>query len=150
MKIYLVRHGETDYNKIGRIQGRLPVPLNDNGHKQAQSIAKELKNLSATHLYSSPLTRAKQTAEYISKEIKLPIKFDELLVERHYGDWQNTMWEDVFKENPNVKKKWRRLGVKFAPPGGETVKEMIQRARRFVHKIKEEHTKITKEKVSLE
>lgn len=139
MIIYLIRHGETEYTKLGRIQGRLPIPLSDEGHTQAKEIAIKLKTLNATHLYSSPLTRAKETALPIAELTKLPIIFDELLVERHYGTWQNKQWDTIFENNPNIKDEWKQKGIDFAPPEGESIKEMINRTKKFIKKISNKH-----------
>ena len=66
MKICLIRHGETDWNVIGKLQGREDIPLNENGKIQAQYCGKALKNMVWTTIITSPLSRARQTAEIIA------------------------------------------------------------------------------------
>ncbi|TQL48056.1 putative phosphoglycerate mutase [Homoserinimonas aerilata] len=85
--LYLVRHGETDWNRQRRIQGRSDVPLNDTGRAQARSTAQVLAGREWGGIYSSPLSRALETAEIIATELGMasPIALDSL-TERDYGD----------------------------------------------------------------
>jgi len=86
MKICVVRHGETDWNKIGRIQGREDIPLNETGKKQSREIASYLRETTWSAVITSPLSRAKQTAQIIAEALQLPVFEDEDLVERDYGN----------------------------------------------------------------
>ncbi len=82
----MVRHGETDWNSIGKFQGRSDIPLNSNGTLQAEQCRQFLKNSQWDLIITSPLKRAKQTAEIINKDLNVPlIEMDEFL-ERNYGD----------------------------------------------------------------
>jgi broad specificity phosphatase PhoE len=86
-KITLVRHGETDYNKNGLIQGRIDIPLNQFGKKQALLTAKHFINQEIDTIISSPLSRATETASIIAREINYQgeIIFDQAFVERDFG-----------------------------------------------------------------
>ena len=79
--IYFVRHGETDYNLEGIVQGQLDIPLNKKGIHQANEIKNKLKDLDIDIIFSSPLLRAKQTAEIINENLNVKIKYDERLKE---------------------------------------------------------------------
>ena len=100
--IYFVRHGETDYNLEGIVQGQLDIPLNENGIHQANEIKNKLKDLDIDIIFSSPLLRAKQTAEIINENLNVKIKYDERLKEFFAGNMQGTKikdWSEEDKEN---------------------------------------------------
>lgn len=96
-QVLLIRHGETDWNAQGRWQGNAPVPLNEIGLAQARALASYL----ATHepridvLYSSPLLRARQSAQAIAEALALPVRIDERLREVDLGDWQGLNTAEV-------------------------------------------------------
>jgi probable phosphomutase (TIGR03848 family) len=128
--ILLIRHGENDYVKTGRLAGRLPgVHLNDNGRRQAQALAEALcRMLPCEHvkaIYSSPLERTLETAEPIAKAFNLEIIQREGLIETQYGEWQNKsvkglsrlkIWKNV-QSTPSL----------FTFPGGESFAETQNR-----------------------
>ncbi|MBU1084964.1 MAG: histidine phosphatase family protein [Candidatus Beckwithbacteria bacterium] len=86
--LYIVRHGETDWNVKKKMQGQLDIPLNQNGIKQAQSAAKRLAKVKFDEAFSSDLSRARRTAEIITLEHKLTIQAHRALRERSFGDFQ--------------------------------------------------------------
>lgn len=85
---YIVRHGETDWNVKGLLQGHLGADLNKNGQKQAKKLANKLKNIHFDAIFSSDLIRAKQTAEIIALERKLAVEATKLLRERTFGPFE--------------------------------------------------------------
>ena len=96
--IYFVRHGETDYNIKGMIQGQLDIPLNSTGIKQAEELSSLLKNYKIDIIYSSPLSRAKQTAEIINKYHNVKIVYIDNLKEFFAGDKQGSIMREWSKE----------------------------------------------------
>lgn len=102
MKIYLARHGQTDWNLEHKAQGRTDIPLNETGLKQAEELRERIKDLDFDVCYASPLSRARRTAE-IAVNGKCKIVFDERLVERGFGEyegelvnsWLETVGEDI-------------------------------------------------------
>ena len=88
-KFYIIRHGQTDYNKNGKIQGRLDIPLNDTGVEQAEQMSEQLKNLKFDTINYSPLARAKQTAEAVLKNHP-ESEFIETpgIIERDFGSYE--------------------------------------------------------------
>ena len=94
MEICLVRHGETDWNKEGRLQGHTDIPLNQVGIQQANCCAEFLKQLPYELVLTSPLLRAKQTAEVIAKQLNVPLIEMRELIERHYGDAEGLTKEE--------------------------------------------------------
>ncbi len=121
--VLLIRHGENDYVKTGRIAGRQPgVHLNDTGRQQAQSLAEHLARAPIKAIYSSPLERAIETAEPIAAALKLPVIQREGLIESDCGEWQDQALKDLTKL-----KIWK--AVQNTPslvriPGGESFLEM--------------------------
>lgn len=88
MKIYVVRHGQTDYNINGLFQGRKDIPLNSVGIKQAEETAQKFKNIPVDIILVSPLTRAKETAKYISNVTGVKPIIEQDLIERNFGDME--------------------------------------------------------------
>ena len=103
MKIYMLRHGETDWNIEGRLQGRMDIPMNESGKEQIKAIGQFLKDsgFCVGRIISSPLLRAKQTTEIISKVIDFEgnISFDELLLERSFGKLEGVLWSSEIDLN---------------------------------------------------
>ena len=89
MKLYIVRHGETDWNKKRRIQGQVDIPLNDLGRSLARKTAKGLSGIPFEVCYTSPLGRAKETARLILEGRKTPILEDQRIIEMSFGDYED-------------------------------------------------------------
>ena len=114
MLFYLVRHGQTDWNRAGKIQGTTDIPLNETGRQQAEQLATVLKERSGypaktriDAVYASPLARAFQTAEILAKEEKLPLRRLTGLRERDFGCWEGKSWQQVEAEYPDEFHLWR-------------------------------------------
>ncbi len=105
--IYIVRHGQTDWNLEGRYQGRIDIELNETGIEQAQIIRDELKNIKFDKIFSSPLKRAHKTAEIICND---NIIIDERLIERCNGKLEGTLKSEVKEINFNENQK-TELGI---------------------------------------
>jgi 2,3-bisphosphoglycerate-dependent phosphoglycerate mutase len=86
--LFLVRHGETDWNAEGRLQGHTDRPLSDYGRRQAQQLAGELENEELEAIYSSDLARAHETAEIVGERLGLPVVLDPDLREKDWGTWE--------------------------------------------------------------
>lgn len=99
MKILLVRHGETDFNKGKKIQGHSDIELNQTGEEQAINAAKKIENFNIDYAYSSPLKRAERTARLMldnSANDTLSITCDERLIEKFFGDFEGATFEEYF------------------------------------------------------
>ena len=86
--LLLVRHGETDWNAEGRLQGHTDRPLSDYGRRQARRLAEELEGEELEAIYSSDLARARETAEIVGERLGLPTVFDPDLREKDWGTWE--------------------------------------------------------------
>ncbi|NMB45600.1 MAG: histidine phosphatase family protein [Firmicutes bacterium] len=129
-KIFLVRHGETQWNEEKRYQGHFDIPLNHRGRQQAERVAAELANIgaSAGFLVSSDLARARDTAAVVGKQLQLPVICCSLWRERCHGRWEGLTREEIQELYPE---EWRknRANPHLTPPGGgETLAELKARA----------------------
>jgi broad specificity phosphatase PhoE len=92
--LLLVRHGETDWNAEGRLQGQTDRPLNDFGRRQAQRLGAELEADDLESIYSSDLARARETAEIVGERLGLPVAFEPDLREKDWGNWEGLTPEE--------------------------------------------------------
>lgn len=128
--LYLFRHGETDWNRDGRMQGGTDVPLNENGRRQALRLREFFDSNPVEIFLSSDLSRARQTAEIAAGDCGAPIVVDARLRETNLGDAEGlTTAEFVARFGPEVMKEWRRFPdrpeARF--PNGETKVEHLAR-----------------------
>jgi len=139
VRIIYVRHAESLWNPIGRYQGRLDPELSERGHKQAPLIAQALKKYNPTALYSSPLKRTYQTAEYISAETNLPIITDTDIIEIDHGDWSGLFIEEVKEKYPEMFREWIYEPHKVKFPNGESLIDVYNRVKNFQQKVLQKH-----------
>jgi len=128
-RIILVRHGETDWNKQGRFQGQIDIPLNENGKSQAKAASKFLKSIAIQKAYSSSLSRPKETAQIILKEHPgIEISLKENLKEIGHGKWEGKLESEIISEWPDLLKKWKTSPEKVQMPEGENIEEVSTRS----------------------
>jgi len=127
--IILCRHGETDWNRQGRYQGRTDVPLNENGHRQALNLADRLAREQIDVVYSSTLARAYDTAVAIAREHSLDVHRDPRLDEIDQGSWEGLRRDEIALRNPRELAAWQSYPVDLRLPGGETLEEVRSRVR---------------------
>ncbi len=137
MKLYLVRHGQTDWNAQGRIQGQLDIPLNEEGKSQAKIAAEKLKNHKISSIISTDLQRGLETAQIINRYHNLEIKTDPRLREKYYAMWEGITWNEVHAQNPQLTQEILDSPLKWhAPEDGETMEEMFTRIKSFLVDLK--------------
>lgn len=130
MLLYLVRHGETDWNLQRRIQGNTDIPLNDTGREQARATGRLLSRRSWDAVYSSPLSRAYETGALIAEELGLPApEAVDALVERAYGEAEGLA-------DPELS---RRFPGDTPVPGRETREEVVARVLPALMALAEDH-----------
>ncbi len=128
-RILLVRHGETDWNKQGRFQGQIDIPLNENGKSQAKAASDFLKNMNIQKAFSSSLSRPKETAEIILTEHPgIEILLKENLKEIGHGKWEGKLETEIISEWPDMLKTWQNSPEKVQMPEGENIKEVSDRS----------------------
>ena len=125
--IWLARHGETTSNRERRFQGQLDVPLNETGRAQARELAASLRDEPVAALYSSPLSRARETAEIVGAALGLEPRLDDRLKEVDVGDWQERLKDDIAREDPEGWAAFGAAGEDFRFPGGESLLEQQER-----------------------
>ncbi len=130
---YLVRHGETEWNRTGRMQGHLGVPLNAEGRHQATRLAGRLRNVEFGAVYCSDLPRAAETARIIAAGRDLAISDEADLREFSYGEWEGLTLEEVEMRYPGVLAERIEAGgnMGWSAPGGESAIDALHRVRRF-------------------
>jgi probable phosphoglycerate mutase len=138
-RILLVRHGETDWNAIGRIQGHSDTPLNAAGRQQAQRTAQRLAREPIGGLYSSDLARAFETATIIGAPLGLRVVASPRLRERQYGLWEGLTSAEIQAHYPEQFAIWRARTTDFAPPQGETRNGLLTRALAELQAIARRH-----------
>src|SRR3954451_24173941 len=121
--LLLVRHGETDWNAEGKLQGHTDRPLNEYGRRQAQALADRLAGEQVDALYASDLCRARETAEILGERLGIPVDVDTDLREKNWGTWEGLTSDE-------------RLEVAFE---GETSEAHRERMLRAVERIVERH-----------
>lgn len=132
MRIFIVRHGETEANKQGYLQGWSDDPLNENGILLAEITGRGMKGIRFDACISSPLSRAKETAEIILGESEncIPISFDDRIKEMSFGDFERLSIKDEkvvgFLEKPDVDYKF---------PDGESARELMERTQGFLREL---------------
>jgi len=137
--IYLVRHGQTVWNEEGKLCGSSDVPLSDEGLVQAQKVAARMKNVNLSAIYSSPLLRARQTAEAIASHHNLPVQVEPDLREVDYGEWEGLKVDEAMEKFPELERLRREDPMNFVAPKGEPMKNFAQRVIAAVQRIALRH-----------
>jgi broad specificity phosphatase PhoE len=133
-RLILLRHGQTDYNVAGRMQGHLDSVLTAVGHEQAAAAAPVLAALGPDRVVSSDLQRAVDTAEVVGTACGLAVKFDARLRETHLGEWQGCTVPEIDVDYPGAIATWRSDPT-WAPPGGESRVDVVARSRPVVDEL---------------
>ncbi|QDU54068.1 histidine phosphatase family protein [Aeoliella mucimassa] len=134
-QLVLVHTGITEYDKQGRIQGTLDVPLSKVGRDQIEAITQELAPLGATNLFTSPGQASVQTSEILSAALSLKVRPLDKLTNINYGLWQGMLVEDVKLKQPKVFRKWQEQPATVCPPEGETIPKITDRVAEVMTKI---------------
>ncbi len=127
-EIYLIRHGQTDWNREEIFRGRADRPLNEAGGWEAAAIGRALANVTVDFIYSSPLIRAQETARPIASAHGLKITPLAGIIDIDYGDWQGLSHEQAKEQYPELYRKWRDHPERVEFPGGESLSLVRERA----------------------
>ena len=130
-RIYIIRHGKTERNQANVLQGRSDFPLNETGILQAQQAAELLRGVRFSHVYTSPLIRAVQTAELIVPEVRPEV--DSRLIEMEYGPYEGA---DLFHLPPEILTFFSDFVHNPAPAGMEQLSQVVARAGAFLEDIR--------------
>jgi len=130
-ELVLARHGETDYNRHGRWQGHLDIPLNEAGRRQAAALAEALRGERLDAVFTSDLARARHTAAVVADRLGLQLEVDARLRERRFGAWEGLSSAEIARLHPIDWERWQR-GDGHGPPDAERYEAVRERVRAAV------------------
>ncbi len=139
-RIILVRHGETEWNRVERFRGRADVPLNAAGLAQAEATGRRIAaDVTPAAVYSSPLSRAVVTAEAIAGHFALAVQVHPGLADIDYGEWQGLTPDEARARWPEINHAWYNAPQTARIPGGETLDDLRARAMAAVSELAARH-----------
>ena len=139
VRIFLLRHGQTDWNKDKIFRGRADVPLNEHGRREAEALARHLESVRVTACYSSPLSRAVETAEIASRTHSLRVNLDAGIIDIDYGKWQGLPDAEVSKKFAETYRRWHETPHRVRFPGGESLATVRKRSLASLDRIRSSH-----------
>lgn len=136
MNLYLVRHGETEWNHLRKMQGQMDIPLNEYGIELAEMTAEGMKDIKFDRVFASPLIRAKKTAEIIAANSGVPVETDDRLKEIAFGDGEGS---NINEAKANPEHPMHNFFIhpdKYVPlNGGETYQQVQDRGLEFIRDV---------------
>ena len=138
-QIYFLRHGQTNNNREGRMQGRVDIPLNETGRAQARCAAQRLKGIAFDAVYSSPLGRAVETAQIVTGLPTQEINIEPRAVEIDFGVWDNRLHAELEKETEQFDLLWDETDKYVPPQGAEPLEEVMARVRAMLQELAARH-----------
>lgn len=139
-RIILIRHGETEWNRLHRFQGQSDVALNLNGNIQARALALALKKEAITAIHSSPLKRAMETALHIGRyHPATPLIKESGLMEMNLGDFEGMEAQQWATQYPEFRKSWEKNPASLTMPGGESLEQVQHRAVEALQRVSESY-----------
>ena len=138
MKLYLIRHGETDWNIVKRLQGATDIPLNENGEALARETAEGLKEIPFDMVFTSPLKRAYRTAEIVKGNREIPLIIEERIREICFGGYEGLVSksEGYSIPDPDFKFFFTKTDCYKTPPNGEPIESLLERTNEFLEELK--------------
>jgi broad specificity phosphatase PhoE len=141
--IYLVRHGQTDWNRDLIYRGRTEIPLNETGIKQARCVGEAFAHEGVHGIYTSPLSRAARTAEVIGEALGVKPVADEGLLDIDYGRWSGKSLKEIRETFPEELERWIAHPEEFRFPGGESLEIVRRRIEGGIMRLSSEpHSKV--------
>ncbi len=142
-QLLIVRHGETEWNTEGRVQGHTDVALSQRGEAQAQELSRRLRNVTIDAAYSSDLSRAAETARHILADRKVKLNLTPRLRERYHGVFEGLNVDERQTRYPEQFAASLVMDLDFAPEGGENVRQTSARMAPIMDEIKSKHLEET-------
>jgi phosphoserine phosphatase len=137
----LVRHGQTEWNRVERFRGHANIPLNNAGLKQAEATGRFVAaQWQPSVIYSSPLSRAVKTAEMIGSHVSLSVEIHPGLIDIDYGEWQGMTPKEALKRWPEMVEAWYDAPHLVHIPGGETLEALRKRAMETMKNLTLSHS----------
>ncbi len=139
LRLFLLRHGETAWNRERRHQGRTDTPLSEIGQSQAEAVARELKEHPIKTVYASPLRRARDTAAVIAASHGLEVETDEAFQELHFGRWEGLTLDESRARDGELFEAWLKTPHLVAPPEGESLARARERVLEGLARLRAGH-----------
>ena len=139
MRLFLVRHGQTDWNLLNRFQGSSDVPMNEEGLTQARNIARRLADTPFAAAYTSPLSRAKDTAIAIIGGRDIPLYEDDSLLEVRMGIWEGQLMPEMAKAYPEQWWFYEHKPSELRVPEADILPERVAECAAFIKKLWEKY-----------
>ncbi len=137
-KLLLIRHACAEGDLQGRFVGRTDLPLSAEGPEQARKLLPLVRAMQPGACYCSPLLRARQTAEVLLEQTRLPVQIDDDLREIDFGEWECRTFEEIAARNAHAVDRWAAFDHRFAFPGGESLGGFLARVRRSARRLSED------------
>jgi probable phosphoglycerate mutase len=146
MLIHLIRHGETDWNAIRRVQGQLESSLTENGRRQAAELAPRLRQYAIGQVYCSSSRRTRETADILFAGLDLPILYRDNLREIHLGPWEGNLYDHLAEQYPDQFRFFFKEPHRFSLQGAESFQQLQERG---IAALRELCAQTTKEQVAV-
>jgi broad specificity phosphatase PhoE len=140
LRLFLIRHAQTVWNRDRRYQGWQDSPLSEIGRSQAEAVGRALAKEPLKAVYASTLGRARDTAEAIAAHHGLPVRAEDAFREMAFGEWEGLAFDDCKAKDPDRYRLWADEPHRFCPPGGgETLDEVRRRVLAGLERLRAEH-----------
>jgi len=136
---FVMRHGLTEWNRLGRIQGQQDSPLSREGRAMIRLWCRHLQTVGLSRIYSSDLGRAQSTADRIRQHLQLPLSVDRRLREQDWGQWTGQSHRQLKRDAHDDYRRQAARGWHFRPPGGENHLQVLERGLGALHDIAGRH-----------
>ncbi len=142
-RIYLIRHGESEWNHCGRYTGQQDISLSALGRRQAEQIALRLEGERIAAIYASALKRAHETVRPLARARGLPVRLEAGLAEIHHGDWEGLTTSEVVERFPGEYSQWQTEPHRVQMPAGESLDDVANRSCAVLERISSEQKERT-------
>jgi broad specificity phosphatase PhoE len=138
LRLFVVRHGATEWSQTRRFTGWRDIPLSDEGRRQSESVARALADSAAAAIVSSPLERTRLSAEIIAKPHRLEVRFEDAFREMGFGPWEGLTRSEVQARFPSELELWRTNPERLSLPGAETLPAVAVRVAGALEELRAE------------
>lgn len=139
LQILLIRPGSTEYDRQGRIQGTLDMPLSEEGHREVSRLIDEMRGRPLDLIYVTPCQAAQETGKAIAEALDVKLKKLNKMRNLDQGLWQGMLIEDVKTKQPKVYRQWQEQPETICPPGGEMLSTAQGRVREAIVRLVKKH-----------
>lgn len=139
LRLFVVRHGATEWSSARRFAGWRDIPLSEDGRRQCEAVARALAESQPAAVWASPLERARVSAEILAKPHRLAVRLDEAFREMSFGQWEGLTRQEVAARFPRDWEVWRTSPTRFSAVGAETLAAVAERVAAGLDAVRNEH-----------